>query len=147
MKRIVCSLTLGLFLAVGLSGCLSGIDSYRLQGTWEVSVTNGNTTTITHRLVISESSFDLKTLSVIPTGRKGTFEVDILASPREIDLMVTADYVGEGAFQVVQNHDPALSVYGIYELSKDTLKLRLADDGTRPVGFDDETLTFKRVGD
>ncbi len=133
-------------LAVVLSGCSSGIDPWRLQGTWEASVTNGNTTTVTHRLIIDGDTFHFAVLTLIPTGKKGTFSVDAFARPKEIDLFVSSDYIGEGSLQIVQNHDPAVEVYGIYEISKGVLKIQLSGDGARPVSFDsDEAVTLKRV--
>ena len=58
MKRALLLVAV-LFIAVsGLTSC-SGIDPWRLQGTWEASVTVGETTTITHRLVIEDNTFGL----------------------------------------------------------------------------------------
>jgi len=132
--------------AIGLTGC-SGIDPWRLQGAWEASVTVGNATVVTHRFVIENDSFDFVTLSLIPTGKKGTFNVDVFTSPKSIDLMVATDYVGEGDLRIVQNHDPAVAVYGIYEISEDVLKVQFGDEGgDRPATFDDEeAVTLRRV--
>ena len=61
--------------------------------------------------------------------------------------MVATDYVGEGSLQVVQNHDPAVAVYGIYQISDGVLKIQLGDEGgNRPVSFDDQqAITLTRV--
>jgi len=136
-----------LFIAVsGLTSC-SGIDPWRLQGTWEASTTIGEATIVTHRLVIDGDTFDFVTLSLIPTGKSGTFSVDAFSSPKTIDLMVTKDYIGEGSLQVTQAHDPAVAVYGIYQISDGVLKIQLGDEGgNRPVSFDDgQAVTLSRV--
>ena len=145
MKRALLLVAV-LFIAVsGLTSC-SGIDPWRLQGTWEASVTVGDLTLVTHRLVIENDNFDFVDLSLIPTGKKGTFTVDVFSSPKAIDLMVDTTYVGEGDLQIVQTHDPAVLISGIYQISEDVLKIQFSDEGDRPVSFDEQqAVTLTRI--
>lgn len=135
-----------LILVASLLTSCSGIDSWRLQGTWEAYTTIGNATITTYRLVIDKDTFDLKSLTLIPTGKSGTFTVDAFSDPKEIDLAVAKDYTGEGSLQIVQTHNPTVAVYGIYAIDGDELKLQFADEGNRPQAFDsDKVITLKRV--
>lgn len=134
-----------LFIAAGGLASCSCIDSLRLQGTWEATTTIGNATIVTHQFVADGDTFDFATLTPVRAGRKGTFSISAFSDPREIDLMVSTEYVGEGSLQVVQTHDPAVVVYGIYQVSGDELKIQLGDSANRPAAFDEDAVTLKRV--
>jgi uncharacterized protein (TIGR03067 family) len=140
------SIAVALLIVMSVLTSCSGIDSWRLQGTWEAYTTIGNATITTYRLVIDEKTFDLKSLTLIPTGKSGTFTVDAFSDPKEIDLAVGKDYTGEGSLQLVQTHDPAVALYGIYQISGDELKIQFGDEGNRPQAFDDDkAITLNRV--
>ena len=133
------------FAAVGLTGCPGtacfGIDTCRLQGTWEASVTVGNTTTVTHRMIIKD---DAVTYSTLTNGFEGTYKINALKAPKQIDFMVTRSWVGVGALQVVDNTHK--TILGIYSVSKDVLTVQFGDGSTRPAALDGgKMITLARI--
>ncbi len=127
---------------VGLAGCPGtacfGIDTCRLQGTWDASFTAGNITTVTDRMVISNDTFTYATLT---SGFEGTYKINALTNPKQIDFMITKSWVGLGALQVVDNNPD--TKLGIYTVSKDALAVQFGDQTTRPTVFDsDKTITM-----
>lgn len=148
MKRALILVTAILVSLGGMTGC-SGIDSWLMQGTWEASATIGEITRTTHRLVIDDNAFEYTTLALVPTSKRGTFKADAFSNPKAIDMLVSSVHVGEGSLQIVQNHDPAIALNSIYQLSDGVLKIQFGeDDGARPTSFDEEKMvTLKRVSD
>ena len=127
------------FAAVGLAGCPGtacfGIDTCRLQGTWEASVTVGSTTTVTNKMVITDDAFVYTTLT---GGFEGTYKINALKDPKEIDFMVTRSWIGFGALQIVDS-TPRTNL-SIYSVSKDVLTVQVGDQVSRPVAFDNDKM-------
>ncbi len=125
------------FVMMGLAGCPGvacfGVDTCQLQGTWEASVTNGNTTTVTNRMVVTDDAFAYSTQT---SGFEGTYKVNALTKPKQIDFMITKSWVGIGPLQVVDNTHK--TTFGIYAVSKDTLTVQFGDTGNRPAAFDND---------
>ena len=131
--------------AVGFTGCPGtaclGIDTCQLQGTWEASFAVGETTTVTNRMVISN---DTVTYSTLTNGFEGTYKINTLTKPKQIDFMITKSWVGLGPLQVVDNN--ATTKLGIYTVSKDALSVQFGDETTRPAAFDsDKTVTMAHI--
>jgi uncharacterized protein (TIGR03067 family) len=124
---------------VGLAGCPGtacfDIDACQLQGTWEASFDVGNTATVTNRMVISNDTFTYATLT---SGFEGTYKIDALSDPKEIDFAITKSWVGLGSLQVVD--DNPTTKLGIYTVSKDTLSVQFGDETSRPAVFDSDTV-------
>jgi uncharacterized protein (TIGR03067 family) len=147
MKKTLFMGVLCLLLAgVGLVGCPGGLESIRLQGEWEATETYGQTTTVTQRLVIDDDNFVLTSYFLVATGKKGTFNTDCFSDPKTIDFSIEQTTTGEGSLQIVQTVDPATTLYAIYDISGDTLKIQFGNSSDRPADFsDDDVVTFKRV--
>ncbi len=133
------------FAAISLTGCPGvacfGVDTCQLQGTWEASVTNGNTTTVTNRMVITDDAFVYSTQT---SGFEGTCKVNALTKPKQMDFMITKSWVGIGPLQVVDNTHK--TTFGIYAVSKDTLTVQFGDTGNRPAAFDnDKAVTMAHI--
>jgi uncharacterized protein (TIGR03067 family) len=124
---------------VGLTGCPGvaclGIDTCQLQGTWEASFAVGNTSTVTNRMVISNDTFTYATLT---NGFEGTYKINTLTNPKQIDFMITKSWVGLGPLQVVDNN--ATTKLGIYTVSKDALAVQFGDASVRPTAFDSDNV-------
>jgi uncharacterized protein (TIGR03067 family) len=133
------------FAVIGFTGCPGtacfGIDGCQLQGTWEASVTVGGTSTVTNRMIITNDTFSYATLT---NGFEGTYKINALTNPKQIDFMVTRSYVGIGALQVV-NTNPETKL-SIYTVSKDTLTVQFGDGANRPGAFDSsEFITMAHI--
>ena len=131
------------FAAVGLTGCPGtacfGIDTCQLQGTWEATVTVGSTTTVIHRMVIKDDTFQYTTLG--GGGFEGTFSIAALKDPKQIDFSITRTL---GLISI--SYNPPKTRYGIYDVSKDTLTVQFGGETQRPIAFDnDEAITMARV--
>ena len=130
---------------VGLTGCPGvaclGLDTCQMQGTWEASFDVGNTTTVTNRMVISNDTFTYATLT---NGFEGTFKINALTNPKQIDFTVTKSWVGLGPLQVVDNN-PTTKL-GIYTVSKVALTVQFGDATVRPAAFDsDKMVTLAHI--
>ncbi len=119
----------------GLAGCPGtacfGIDTCQLQGTWEASFDVGETTTVTNRMVVTNDAFTYATLT---SGFEGTYRINTLTDPKQIDFMITKSWVGLGPLQVVD--DNPRTMLGIYTVSKDALTVQFGDETNRPAVFD-----------
>jgi uncharacterized protein (TIGR03067 family) len=78
------------------------------------------------------------------SGFEGTYKINALTTPKQIDFMITRSWIGLGSLQVVDNTPK--TTFGIYTVSKDVLAVQFGDQSSRPVAFDtDKEITMAHI--
>jgi uncharacterized protein (TIGR03067 family) len=141
MKKIVALVILASAVLAGLTGCPGvacfGIDTCKLQGTWEASTTTDGVTKITNRMVITDDNVVYTTFDGTPVTLEGKYTIDATTSPKNIDSVVSKVIYGEGDSQQVSVVDPPKKYLGIYQVSNTEMIFQATDTETRPTAFDD----------